>query len=117
MTTLTHRRHTNALPAEYAKLMAYEGNEHYGDFAWTINPASLVEIPAALIAYCANYYGIDADAALALLDPASIVDSAGAWDDPDFVTSWCDIRSDWDVAGYHTQDGAVVLDASALIAL
>ena len=107
MATLTHRRHNSSLTNNVI-LFAESGNEHYGDNVWTL----ATDLPSAaedveLLAFASEFYGVDADEALNLVNPSDIVDSAGAWDDPQFVSE-C-----WErfcKAGYRTYDGAVVLD-------
>lgn len=110
MATLTHRRHTALLTNNVALMAEGDANSSYGAYVWTVDEADLAEIPQALIDFAAAHYGIDAAEAESLVDPANIVVSAGAWDDPDFVEAWCATYAHWDVAGYRTQDGAVVLD-------
>lgn len=112
--TLTHRRQSKEL-SEHVMLFAEDGNEHYGDHVWTLKS----ELPRAsesqeLIDYAAEFYGVDHEEAENLIDPENIVDTAGAWDDVDFVRNlWNEMEMSGikTVAGYRTFDGAVVLDA------
>ena len=107
MTTLTHRRHNSSLTINVI-LFAESGNEQYGNNVWTL----ATELPyagddAGLIAFAAEFYGVDTDEAASLVNPSDIVDSAGAWDDQQFVSE-CWQR--FERVGYRTYDGAVVLD-------
>ena len=111
-TTLTHRRETSNIETGYVTLFAEDGNEHYGVHLFRLD-SDLPAVTDELVAWTAEYYGIDSDEARDLVDPADIVDSAGAWDDNQFASDlWqameaCQVEM---VAGYRTQDGAVVLD-------
>ena len=107
MATLTHRRHNSNLTSNVI-LFAESGNEQYGSNVWTL----ATELPYAgddtgLIAFAAEFYGVDVDEATSLVNPSDIVDSAGAWDDQQFVSE-CWQR--FERTGYRTYDGAVVLD-------
>ena len=108
---LTHRRHSARLSTNVV-LFAEGGNEQYGNNVWTL----ATELPyagddAGLIAFAAEFYGVDTDEAASLVNPSDIVDSAGAWDDQQFVSE-CWQR--FERTGYRTYDGAVVLDNTAV---
>jgi len=104
--------HYGEIAEGYVILFAEEGNEHYGDIYYELN-TNLPQVTEELVAYTAKYYDIDTEEARELVDLSDIVDTAGAWDDVQFVSDvWqameCgDLK---DSAGYRTQDGAVVLD-------
>ena len=110
-TTLTHRRHSDSLATQWVMLFGDDdSNSHYGDHVWTLR-SELPGVDDALVAFAANYYAVDLYEARGLVDPQDIVDSAGAWDDPDFVSAaW----ERFEAPGYTTQDGAVVLDREAV---
>jgi hypothetical protein len=93
-------------------LFAESGNEQYGQHVWTL----VTELPMAsedarLIAFTAEFYGVDLDEAAGLINPSDIVDSACAWDDAQFVS---DVWQRFESVGYRTADGAVVLDNTAV---
>ena len=108
---LTHRRHSARLSTN-VMLFAESGNEQYGQHVWTL----VTELPMAsedarLIAFTAEFYGVDLDEAAGLINPSDIVDSACAWDDAQFVS---DVWQRFESVGYRTADGAVVLDNTAV---
>ena len=108
---LTHRRHSARLSTNVV-LFAEGGNEQYGQHVWTL----ATELPMAsedveLIAFAAEFYAVDIVEAAELVNPIDIVDSAGAWDDAQFVSE-CWQR--FERTGYRTYDGAVVLDNTAV---
>ena len=110
---LTHRRKTDQL-SDYIMLFAEDEqrNEHYGPHVWTLH----TELPSVdsddkLIQFAMEYYGIDEDAARSSLNPDNIVDSAEAWDDPQFVS---EVWEALEPVGYRTQDGALVLDKTSV---
>jgi hypothetical protein len=116
-TKLTHRRENDELGNHVILFAEDDENLHYGDHCWTLE----TELPQArddeaLIAYAMDYYGVDREEALDLVNPLSIVESAGAWDDEDFVSGWWQAieGTDREVAGYRTNDGAVVIDRYAV---
>lgn len=109
--TLTHRRDEETLGNNII-LFAEEGNDHYGDNVWTLK-TELPSIPSDVINYAAGYYNIDTDEAADLVNPDDIVDTAGAWDDQQFVSDlWQAMESGLVAmsAGFRTNDGAVVID-------
>lgn len=107
--TLTHRR-TSYRESTHVMLFAERGNEHYGRHVWTLT-TELPEVGAAVIEFAAEYYGISTDEAAALVNPRNIVDSAGAWDDAQFVS---DLWQRFECIGFRTPDGAVVLDRESV---
>jgi len=115
--TLTHRRHSPELSkGDIILFAAGEGNWGYGPHVWTLQ-TDLPKISDELIKWTAEYYDIDLDEAEELVDPSDIVDSAGAWDDRQFVSDlWAAIEFGRikEVAGYRTQNGAVVFDRTAV---
>ncbi len=114
--TLTHRRATEGLLDGHVILFAEAGHEHYGAHIWTLETA----LPApteALVAWTADYYGVAADEARPLVDPEHVVEDAGAWDDPEYVSALWQAMETGAIemaAGYQTQDGAVVIDRVAV---
>ncbi len=107
--TLTHRR-TSTRDSKHVMLFAERGNEHYGRHVWTL-ATDLPEVSSEVVEFAAEYFGISADEAAALVNPRNIVDSAGAWDDAQFVS---DVWQRFECAGFRTPDGAVVLDREAV---
>lgn len=111
---LTHRRGTKVPPKTtgYAVLFSKRDNEHYGDHIWVLK-TKLPSIPKEVIKFCKDFYQISISEAEDLLDPEEIVEHAGAWDDPDFVTALWEAMEQGDLKyspGYRTWDGAVVID-------
>jgi len=117
---LTHRRHDSKTPIDtnHVVLFAEDGNEGYGDHGWELmTELQAVEERQDVITFAAEFYGVDEDEALELVNPDNIVDSAGAWDDPGFVSDlWQAMESGSvsEAAGFRTWDGAVVLDAHSV---
>ena len=104
--------HYGEIAKGHVILFAEEGNEHYGDFYYELE-TELPQVTDELVAFTAEYYGIDKDEARDLVDPSDIVDTAGAWDDVQFVSDvWqaMEFGQIKESAGYRTQDGAVVID-------
>jgi len=117
-TTLTHRRSTSQLSKQDVILFAEDNgsNSHYGSHVWTL-ATELPTISQELIVWAAEYFSVDADEAEELVNPSNIVDTAGAWDDRQFVSDLWQAMEAGEivtVAGYRTQDGAVVIDREAV---
>ena len=110
METLTHRRTENTL-SDRAIVIQFcddDSNQGYGDHVWTLK----TELPYAgnvteLIEFAVDFYETDADEAIRLVNPENIVNSAGAWDDEDFIEA---VWKKFEPTGYRTWNGAVVLD-------
>jgi len=84
-----------------------DNNAHYGNHVWTLK-TELPKVPDNVIEYAADFFGIEIEEARELCNPVDIVDTAGAWDDPQFVSEvyyFCG-----EPTGFRTPDGAVVLD-------
>jgi len=113
MDELIHRRNTKTLNLNDAILFADdESNMGYGKYVWELQ-TELPDIPLELIQYASDYYKISIDDAEDLINPSDIVDSAGAWDDRQFVSDlWQEMESGLMtmVPGYRTMNGAVVID-------
>jgi hypothetical protein len=104
--------HFGEIAKSHVILFAESGNDHYGDIYYELE-TELPSVPAELIAFVAEYYDIDEDEARELVDPSDIVDTAGAWDDVQFVSDLWQAMESGEIkecAGYRTQDGAVVID-------
>jgi hypothetical protein len=93
-------------------LFAESGNEQYGQHVWTLK-TDLPHICDAqhVIDFAAEYYGVNAERAEELVNPSNIVNTAGAWDDEQFVS---DLWQCFECVGFATADGAVVLDKMAV---
>lgn len=114
-TKLTHRRHTSTHPRDtgHVVLFAESGNEHYGEYEWTLE-TELRGVPDIVAEYAAEFFGIGIEQAREIVNPDGIVSSAMAWDDHEFVSALWQAMEFGEVpeaAGYRTRDGAVVLDA------
>ena len=119
MINLTHRRHEASLNNGFAILFCdNDENAHYGDHVWTLNSdLPLASDSEQLVSFTADYYSVSVDEAAELVNPSRIVDTAGAWDDQDFVSElWQAMEQGQlkEVAGYRTNDGAVVIDLAAV---
>lgn len=110
--TLTHRRHTPELNEKHVMLFCdSEKNAHYGDHVWTLG-TDLPEVDERTVEFCAEFFGVDLEDAREALNPADIVESAGAWDDPQFVSNLWHFGGE--PVGFRTPDGAVVLDRESV---
>jgi hypothetical protein len=111
--TLTHRRTNDELSDGWVVLFCdSDRNQGYGDCVWTLG-TELPRVTDQLVEWAAEYYEVDEDEARSLVDPEDIVDTAGAWDDSQFVSELWQAMEGGEVemaAGYRTEDGAVVLD-------
>lgn len=110
---LTHRRRASSLLSGYVILFAEAGNEGYGNNVWTLE----TELPAVeshepLITMAQEYLGCDREEAIESLNPSDIVNSAGIWDDAQFVS---DVWQAFEAIGYRTADGAVVLCRDSVV--
>ena len=109
---LTHRRTRKDIDTGYVLLFAERGNEHYGDHVWTL-ATPLPKVPKDVIKFAAAYYELSLAEAADLVNPEKIVSTAGAWDDPQFVSELWQAMEYGSVSpspGYRTEDGAIVLD-------
>ena len=103
---LTHRRSKPKLGTNVA-LFAEEGkNVGYGKHRWTLRE-DLPPVSPEVVDFAAEYFGVPVEEAERLVNPRNIVDSAGAWDDAQFVS---DVWQKFEAKGFRTPDGAVVLD-------
>ncbi len=110
--TLTHRRHTPDLNNQHVMLFCdSDNNDHYGDHVWTLR-TNLPDVDDRAIEFCSEFFGVDLNEASNLLNPTDIVDSAGAWDDPQFVSELWHFCGE--PIGFRTPDGAVVLDRESV---
>jgi hypothetical protein len=113
--TLTHRRHSDSLNEQHVMLFADvseddQRNASYGEHVWTL-VTELPAVPDHVVAYVAEYYECSIAEARELVDPENIVSTAGAWDNDELVY---EIWAAFEESGYRTQDGAVVLDKTAV---
>lgn len=109
---LTHRRQSKNIDTGYVLLFAEGGNEHYGNHVWALEE-DLPSVTNDVVLFAEAFYNIDREEAESLVNPSNIVDSAGAWDDPTFVSDlWQAMESGLieESPGFKTWDGAVVLD-------
>lgn len=114
--TLTHRRTDDRIPEGWVILFAEEGNEHYGNHVWELR-TELPSITSELIEWTADYYDIDDEESKNLLDPNDIVNDAGAWDDPQFVSDLWQAMEYGELEeqpGFRTTDGAAVIDRESV---
>lgn len=108
---LTHRRRTaNLKGTNIIQFSASENNDHYGDNVWVLE-SELPEVSDAVVAFAAEFFGVDEDEARHLCNPKDIVGDAGAWDDAQFVS---DLYQALEPVGFRTPDGAVVLDRESV---
>jgi len=110
---LTHRRSDRNLYTGYVTLFAEgENNNHYGCYVWLLKTdlPDVFDVPG-LVNFAMEFFGIDEEYAEDLVNPENIINSAGAWDDPAFVTA---VWEGFGLVGVRTWDGAVVLDILAV---
>jgi len=112
--TLTHRRLTDKLTRQWVMLFSEDGeNSHYGHHVWRLcTQLPHVRDDHRVLKYAMEYYAIDEETALGLIDPEDIIGDAGVWDDPQFVS---DLWQELEPIGYRTNDGAVVLDREQVV--
>lgn len=110
----TKLTHYGEIAEGHVILFAENGNEHYGEgHVCYVLETELPPVSDDIVAFAAEYYSIDTAEARELVDPSDIVNTAGAWDDVQFVSDlWQEMECGpiKEVAGYRTQDGAVVID-------
>lgn len=107
MTTLTHRRQDSNINTGHVVLFCdSDRNASYGDHVWTLK-TELPNVPNSIIEYAAEFFGVEAEEATELCNPADIVSTAGAWDDEQFCS---EVASFYGPVGFRTPDGAVVFD-------
>lgn len=117
---LTHRRNTPNLSSGWVILFSEdeERNSHYGDHVWTLHTElPKVEDAKDLIRWAADYYECSIEEGLNFVNPDNIVDTARAWDDPQFVSDLWQAMEQGEVRmvpGYRTYDGAIVLDRESV---
>lgn len=105
---LTHRRSSNDNETGHVMLFCdSERNSHYGRHVWTLK-TDLPSVPQSVIEFAAEFFGVDQTEAKELVNPENIVDSSGAWDDPQFASDVYQLCGE--PVGFRTPDGAVVLD-------
>lgn len=95
----------------------------YGSHQWEIDPnaklTNVLELRKA-IESAAEEHGLprgydDVDDLMKNINPRDIVDSAGAWDDEDFMRWFYEhIQEQYGISGVETRDGAVVFDKSLI---
>jgi len=108
ITKLTHRRQSQDLNDLHVMLFTEDEKNHaYGDHVWTLK-TELPEVSEDVIEYAAEFFGIDIEEARELCNPENIVGSAGAWDEPQFVSEVYQFCGE--PTGFRTPDGAVILD-------
>lgn len=108
---MTHRRQTEHLREGHILFLEHEpgeeaGNAHYGNFIWVLD-SELPKIPQWVIDEAQDFFDINKSLANELCNPDNIVDSAGCWDNEQFVS---DIWEIGEPIGFKTPDGAVILD-------
>ncbi len=125
-TVLTHRREEkeDLTQLGYVLQFAEDGNEHYGPHVWELK-TPLQAVPDWVLDFALNREeaqkwieteGFSVEEARERLweelNPADIVDTAGLWDSPDFVSElWQYMEyTGKEVAGFKTPAGAVILD-------
>lgn len=119
MTTLHHRQRNSALKSNYVVLWAEDeaSVESYGPVHCTVDdslctldlrdPAVVAQVLAdAIDDDMSPFYGVESLGEHEI-NPSNIVESAGAWDTPEFA-SWFWDR--YEVGFVRTDDGAVLLN-------
>lgn len=109
---ITHRRTSENLLETHVMLFCDNAkNAHYGSHVWELR-SSLPEVPESVAEFAAEFFGCDLEAARTLVNPTSIVETAGAWDNTRFVSEVYHFCGE--PIGFRTQDGAVVLDRASV---
>lgn len=84
--------------------------ESYGENVYVIKKSDLKEIPDYVMDYAREYYNNPEDLE-DIVNPKDIVDSAGAWDDRQFVSDiWQEFGDRFEqegIIGFKTRDGAI----------
>src|SRR5210317_320748 len=113
---LTHRRQKAVHPKSTGHVVLFaedlEGNDNYGHHVWVLK-TKLPKPGKDIVNFAAEFYGVSKSDAEDLVNPDDIVDSGGAWDDPDFVSELWQAMEGGEVkeqVGFRTYDGAVVID-------
>jgi hypothetical protein len=89
------------------------GNENYGPIETLAKSSDYQEPSDDVVNFASKYYNINQEEARRLLEPTSIVDDAGAWDDKQFVSDlWqaMDSKELPEQTGFKTPNGAVEID-------
>lgn len=100
----------------------------YGENLWVITETTLTDVSVVqtLVAdffaakeFDAEVLGLsctaEIDEVLVALNPTQIVNSAGAWDNEDFVSwMWDNILEPNQISTIETKDGAIVFDVSVI---
>jgi hypothetical protein len=126
MSILTHRRSTSEHPSTTGHVVLFAEadsvnddsapNANYGEFCWVLE-SELPEIDDAIVDFTMQFFGVNYDEAGDLINPENIVNSAGAWDDPQFVSElWQEMEYGRvpKKAGFRTYDGCVVIDPESV---
>jgi hypothetical protein len=129
---LSHRRESDQDPTETGNVILFaddsEANRHYGDYNYLIKSDDLLESPPEWM-QDAYVEFLDAEGYLKHIDapseedivealmPSDIIDSADAWDSPEFVSYLWNFRENEMLdlpIGLKTPDGAVVWDGEGV---
>ena len=108
------RNKRNIRNASYVLLFAKDLDEihHYGEYLYSIKSKDFSEIPEWVIEWTSNHYRFHDY--VDYLNPERIVNSAGSWDSPEFVSVFWDENEhrliEERIFGFLTKDGAVVFD-------
>lgn len=109
---VTHRRTSENLLETHVMLFCdNDRNAHYGSHVWELR-TDLPDVPESVAEFAAEFFGCEIEEARELVNPANIVDTAGAWDDAQFVSDLYHFHGE--PIGFRTRDGAVVLDRSSV---
>jgi hypothetical protein len=126
---LSHRQGSPILSDRHIMLFALRNdgnpsnpwrNDNYGKYNFLLKSSDLPEIPDWVKQWALDHpvHGkwLNEDNIEASINPEDIVDSAGLWDEAEFVSHlWNENENkflDEEIYGFKTPDGAVVFDAS-----
>jgi hypothetical protein len=115
---LSHRRQKTRNHSQSKNVMQFVlrdegGNENYGPIETLAKSSDYQEPSDDVVNFASKYYNINQEEARRLLEPTSIVDDAGAWDDKQFVSDlWqaMDSKELPEQTGFKTPNGAVEID-------
>jgi hypothetical protein len=96
----------------------HENVRHYGKQAYALDASALTSVPEWVDEWAAAYYeeqsGSRVDDIDSLVRPADIVDTAGVWEDSQFVSDFWQANEtrlmNEGIVGFRTPDGAVIFD-------
>ena len=110
-----HGRNDNLNPKETGHVILFVADrdrcyaKDESSQCWVLND-TLPTVPDFVIEFAAEFYGVTVEDIEPEVNPDDIVDTAGVWDDAQFISElWEKFGDDLGI-GFATPDGAVVID-------